>query len=226
MTATQKESLTHAQAPAEGFISLLNPISPDALLALSPKGFPDPRRPVMSALVEAEARLMRHLFCELHLRTQDIGSLEDKNAWLAEALYTIQQLMILMMWIYPPPKAQTLDQRIKLAGFVSQNAQAEPLPLLDLISKKILRGAGPRGRQAKKRQLVVSALELRLNEGSEKWSWMELAKELCDCGKMPHTAHCRETLRIEVLELHTVLENLCGWEWEIIGRTKQLKRPV
>ena len=68
-----------------------------------------------------------------------------------------------------------------------------------------------KGAPAKRRDLFIRALELRLIEGTKKWTWTRLADKLCDCGSVSngqpaHTHACRENIRFGVHDVERFLK--------------------
>ncbi len=69
------------------------------------------------------------------------------------------------------------------------------------IGKWLVTITGVRGAPTKKRESGIKALEMQLSD----MKWMDVAKEICDCGKSKHDHWCKERIRLEAFELKKLL---------------------
>jgi hypothetical protein len=99
---------------------------------------------------------------------------------------------------------ETLQQKVKMLDLISSDATTFQLmyPVVEDVFKK------PAGRHVSRPAIAVRALQLKIDTGR---SWMEIAAEVCDCGKNVHDDHCRENLRQSVRALRDLLQK-CGVE--------------
>jgi len=65
------------------------------------------------------------------------------------------------------------------------------------IGKWLVTITGVRGAPTKKRELGIEALAMQLSN----MKWMDVTKEICDCGKSKHDHWCKERIRLEAYEL-------------------------
>jgi hypothetical protein len=158
--------------------------------------YPDPTRPVHSALIKAYVdRLTR--FLELAPRIRPAGdwlSLFPELKTLSSELKEISTYIGENPRFWPAP-AGWLGQFLVEEGFTFPYARD---------AEKLLE-KNPPGRPPSVRIRAVEALELQI---SQKKSWPDLAKELCPCGrgKEKHPRKCMERIRQAVLALQEVLE--------------------
>jgi len=69
------------------------------------------------------------------------------------------------------------------------------------IGKWLVTITGVRGAPPIKREQGIKALEMHLSG----MKWMDVTKEICDCGKSEHDHWCKERIRQETLELKKLL---------------------
>ena len=99
----------------------------------------------------------------------------------------------------PPFKPLTKEKADEMAALSLQEGfrASDALDFGRQLQKK------PRKRPVTKRQVAVSALELRLSD-TTKWTWNRLAQKFCTCGA-PHEFRCQDNLRREVRHLQSLL---------------------
>jgi len=90
------------------------------------------------------------------------------------------------------------------------------------IGKWLIRLTGVRGAPTKKRELGIKALEMQLSG----IKWIDVTKEICDCGNSEHSSSCQERIRHQAFELLKLLR-----KYEIGGvppldqdRSKKIKQ--
>jgi hypothetical protein len=192
--------------------SLSNPLSlenPFRNSALYPKGFPDPLKPVVSALIEAEMQTTDHLFCELISPTslERIKSSEDKIIWTTEFGNTAERWNELLKWI-PLKNSLSDEERNKwLMAMLEAN-------LPELFWKPLIDKKKRVGRPVSKRHIFIQSLEELICHQDNSPSWNDLAIKFCDCKKSKHDDRCRESLKHGVGRLMDVLKAHCEGFWQ------------
>ena len=148
------------------------PTNPFRAHPFYPQGFPDPQRPVLSALIEAEAQKTDYLFCELFTadRAKKIKSLEDKLTWIDEFTKATKEWLELMSWAYQP--SPPMSEATAMDWVQWMRAQGFP----EMFWKSFYKRAGKqnKGRPISKRQIAVAVLEKKMTEPGR--AWRELPK--------------------------------------------------
>lgn len=165
---------------------------------------PDPKRPVFSALLEAELERFDKFFdTSLFIDSRKFKTDDEVKEFLNDYLKLILEGIEILEWIFPEGKTSSEDA-LKIT-----NALKEAGAPKDIWMNVIKRADKRRkGRPITKRQIAVKALELKLSD-PDKWSYQKLAQRLCNCEKSNHDNSCSQSLRQTMLQLKKVLKKYC-----------------
>jgi hypothetical protein len=162
----------------------------------------DPKRPVYSALLEAEFQrydwLLGGAFVD---QMSKAGSEEEFRMTINEMHTVLAEVSEIMDWIHPQQEPTSLDTAMKIAAMLrSANAP-------DKIIKETLDRTGKRdkGRPVTKRPIAILALEKQLLEPERNWSNQQLTQQFCNCGKDTHDNNCAQSMRQTIIKLKKVL---------------------
>ena len=164
----------------------------------------DPKRPIYSALLEAELHRLDKVFDgSLIKRMNNIRDEDDAKAFLKECRILIKEGEEILAWLFPQQPSSFESALTFVMALQSRNISQD-------IWKSLLERAGKRsrGRPISKRQIAIKALEMKMSD-PKKWSNMKLAQKFCDCGKSKHDAGCNERLRHNIINLKKVIKKYC-----------------
>jgi hypothetical protein len=183
-------------------------------------GYPNPHRPVHSALLLELIRRFSSLVQvtavgwlgsppnpgdpsdDLYLRLELLRERLRYAGLHGVASQLLLEVTELLKWLAPSSTDQQ-RQGILMTAFAASDpaVQKQVLPLIPRLL-----GNHRRGRHlTPKRLLWVKAYEENLRTGTE-LSWMKIAIKICDCGKATHTNLCRNNIRQGVRLLAVLLK--------------------
>ena len=164
----------------------------------------DPKRPVFSALLEAELRRFDYLYSGLLTDIDNTKSEEAAITLFNKIIVTAKEGTEILTWIFPQ-RALSFDEAFEIAKRMSANKFPSDM------YESVIKNAGKRrkGRPITKRSVAIKALEKKILEPKRKWSHRELAQQFCDCGKATHDHQCSESLRQSMIQLKKILKKYC-----------------
>jgi hypothetical protein len=165
----------------------------------------DPKRPIFSALLEAEFQMADRVFDDslansLTKRAAEVKSASEANMLFDEFTVLFQEAREILNWIFPHQQKSfdfilTTAKIMKYADF--------PEDMIKSVMKRLEHK--PRGRPVTKRQIAIKALEKQMLEPERRWSYRQLAQKFCKCGKDKHDSSCAQALRQSMLQLRKIL---------------------
>jgi hypothetical protein len=183
-------------------------------------GYPNPHRPVHSAIVVALIRRFSSLLQvtavgwlgkhpnrddpddDLYLKLGLTGEWLGYARLGGVASQLLPEVTELLKWLVPPSTNQQ-RQAILMKAF----EESDPTGRMGILESmpRLLKNHR-RGRHlTSKRLLWVRAYDENLRTGTE-LSWMKIAIRICDCGKSTHTDLCRNNIRQGVRLLAVLLK--------------------
>jgi hypothetical protein len=162
----------------------------------------DPKRPVYSALLEAEFRRSDWLYCGTFTRRMsNTTSDEEAREVISELLTVLDEASEIMDWIMPQQEPVPFDISMSIATMLRQAGAPEK------VCKEMIARAGKmsKGRPVTKRPIAIMALEKQLLEPERKWSYRVLAQQFCNCAKDKHDNECAQSLRQAMIALKKIV---------------------
>jgi hypothetical protein len=161
----------------------------------------DPKRPIYSALLEAEFQRSDKLFDgTVAKQLTEVQNKLEAEIVFQELTTLLKEATEIHTWIFPQ-RQQSFDFILTTAKTMRDVNIPE-----DIVKSFVKRGGHrPRGRPITKRKIVIQALERQILEPERKWSYRQLAQLFCNCGKGKHDASCGQSLRQSMMQLKRLL---------------------